>query len=177
MTDDKTEALSLLETLLRDADYRTTRSSEREGVLAESTSRVVWAVSFRAVLELLEGWEAEQAWLMELARERLTVDKAWELYLVLGCEAEPDEFEWHALEAVRQDPSYARKLVVPSLEEATIGKAKRWLAPLEELRLPETDSPPDALGLIEQVAQERSYTDALKVLSAYRDNRPLFEDL
>jgi hypothetical protein len=172
-----TDALSVLETVLSDGGYRTSRAPDREGVLGESASRVVWAVSFAAVLDLLEGWEQEQDWLIALARDHLTVEKAWELYLVLGCDPDPDPIERHALEAVRRDSSYARKLVVPSLAKLSLAGAKDWLAPLEELRLPQASTPPDALGLVEETAVARGNEDALKVIAAYRSNRPLFEEL
>ena len=172
-----TDALSLLENVLDSAGYHTSRRTDRAGVLGESPSRVVWAVSFAAVLDLLEGWEAEQNWVTALARDHLTVEKAWELYLVLGCEPEPDEFELHALEAVRHDAGFARKLVVPSLGELNVAKVKRWLAPLEELRLPQASPPPDALGLVEDVARQQGNNDVLTVIAAHRNNRPLFEGL
>jgi len=173
-----TDPVSLLETVLKSGGYRTSRPPEGEdGVLGESASRVVWAVSFAAVLDLLEGWEQEQDWLIALARDRLTVEKAWELYLVLGCDPDPDPIERHALEAVRRDSSYTRKLVVPSLAKSSLARARDWLAPLEELRLPPASSPPDALGLVEETAVAGGNEDALKVIAAYRANRPLFEEL
>jgi hypothetical protein len=172
-----TVALSLLEAVLREAGYRTSRTLDRQGVLGESASRVVWAVSFASVIDLLEGWEQEQDWLVGLARDHLTVEKAWELYLVLGCDPEPDPIERHALEAIRRDAGYARKLVVPSLSKLSPARARDWLAPLEELRLPQASPPPDALGLVEETAAAQGNEDALRVIEAYRANRPLFEDL
>jgi hypothetical protein len=171
-----TEALSLLDTILYEAGYRTSRPPEREGILGESASRVVWAVSFSAVTDLLERWEYEQDWLIGVARDHLSVEKAWELYLVLGCDPEPDPIERHALEAVRSNAGYARKLVVPALAKLSLARARDWLAPLEELRLPQASPPPDALGLVEETATAEGNDDALKVIAAYRANRPLFED-
>lgn len=171
------QALALFDTVLTSAGYRTERLEARFGVLGEDASRIVWAVAFPAVTALLERWEEEQAWLVEITSERVSVEKSWELYLVLACDPVPDEHEAQALAGVHRDVAYARKLVVPGMAGMSPSRLRDRLAPLEELALAPTQSAPDGFALLQQRAEEAGVADALTVLGAYRDNRPLFERL
>ena len=168
---------TLLEDAIVAAGYRVQGVEDREGVLAENAARVVWAVVYEGVLDLLDDWEEEQAWLVELA-ERLSVEKAWELYLVLACGRSPESGELEALEAVRRDASYARKIVVPGISDLSPGTVQDYVAPLEELPLETPPPPADALQLIQATAAtESNNQDALAVIDAYRQNQAPFSGL
>ena len=172
-----TDLLTLLETVLLGAGYRVDRGERPDGVLGEDATRIVWAVAFRGISALLEGWEAEQAWLVETAAGRVSLDKSWELYLVLTCGPEPDEFEAQAIEGIRRDASYARKLVIPGAAEMSPSRMQDRLAALHDLTLEAPSQASDALSLLENRARAAGVADAVTVLDAYRANRPLFGDL
>lgn len=174
MTEDH---LELIRTLLVDAGYETEPDVGRLGVLGENSARVVWAVVYAGVTELLSEWEAEQAWLVEYAGSRVSIEKTWELYLVLACGQEPDGPEAQALEGIRRDASYARKVVAPGLDDLAVGRLNDYLAPLRDLPVNPGAPRPNALSLIEDAARQERNDDALAVLSAFRENRPLLEDL
>jgi hypothetical protein len=171
------DLLALLETALVGAGYRVDRGERPDGVLGEDATRIVWAVAFRGISALLEGWEAEQAWLVETAAARVSRDKSWELYLVLTCGPQADEFEAQAIEGIRRDVSYARKLVVPGAAEMSPSRMQDRLAALQDLTLEATSQPSDALTLLEERARTNGMGDAVTVLDAHRANRPLFGDL
>jgi hypothetical protein len=171
------EALDVLEPVLRDAGYRTERPEARLGVLGESPSRIVWATAWDGVLEMLEGWEDEQAWLVQFAGNNVSEDKSWELYVVLACGPQPDEHERQALEGIRRDLSYARKLVVPGIDRMSPHRVLDHLAPLQDLRLEVPAPAPDAFALLRARAESESRADVLSILDAHRSNRPLLDAL
>jgi len=170
------EGLDQLRSVLLPAGYAEIDEA-RPGLLLENLERVVWAVAYHGVDDLLGSWQDEQAWLVDSTRDRLSPAKTWELYIVLACGVEPDEPERRLLEGVRADTSFSRKLVVPAIDRLTPARLAHYLAPL--LPLPEagTAEPVDALALIEAAAEQEGNRDALVVLSAFRENRPLFEGL
>ena len=170
-------ALTLIETVLDDMGYRTEPLEDRTGVVAENSTRVVLAVVFDGVLQLLGNWEDHQAWLLDTARKRLTVDKAWELFIVLACRSSADPDEMRALQGIRRDATYARKLVVSGLGGMSPARLRDELAPLEELPLPSPEPAPDALETLWRRAHEEGAQDVVAVIAAYRANRPLFEEL
>ena len=169
--------LTLLRAVLEDMGYRTDGVNNGAKVLAENSTRVAAAVVYDGVLQLLHDWEDQQAWLLDTARDRLTVEKAWELFLVLACRASADPDEMRALQGIRRDPSYARKLVIAGLGEMSPARLRDELAPLEEIPLPSPEPPPDALETLKRRAEAEEAQDVLAVIAAYRSNRPLLEDL
>jgi hypothetical protein len=170
-------ALALVAAVLDDMGYRTEPLDDRPGLLAENSTRVVLTVVFDGVLQLLRSWEDHQAWLLETARERLTVDKAWEVFLVLACRSPTDADEMRALQGIRRDAAYARKLVVSGLDAMSPVRLRDELAPLEDLPLPAPEPAPDALETLRRRAEEEGADDVLTVVAAYRANQPLFENL
>jgi hypothetical protein len=171
------QALTLLDTVLAASGYHTEFPDDRIGVLGEDETRIVWAAAFPGVTALLDGWEEEQAWLVTRATDRVSTEKSWELYLVLACEAEPDEYEAQAIEGIRRDVSYARKLVVTGAGHMSPSRLRDRLAALDTLVLRQGAEPVDALAVLEEAAVAESNSDALTVLASYRANRPLFGDL
>jgi hypothetical protein len=167
----------LLQTVLEDMGYRTEVAKSGRGVLAESSTRVVSAIVYDGVLQLLDDWEDQQSLLLDTARDRLTVEKAWELFLVLACRTRADPDEMRVLQGIRRDPSYARKLVVADLKEMSPARLRNELAQLEELPLPSADTPRDALEILKERAEAEEASDVLIAIAAYRANRPVFEDL
>lgn len=168
--------LLLIARLLEASGYRVDAHQEREGILGEDAARVVWAVHFAGVVELLETWEDEQAWLVGLAAQ-LSTEKSWELYLVLACGPRPDRAELRQLDVIRRDISYARKVIVPGADALLPAAVRSYLAPLEPLDAAPVTALPDALSEVERVAEAEGRMDALKVLAAFRENRSLLEDL
>jgi hypothetical protein len=171
------EPLDQLDAVLREIGYQTTQPAGRPGVLGESPTRVVWATEWPGVISLIEGWEDEQTWLVEYAAERISTEKSWELYLVLACGPAPDENERQALEGIRRDLGYARKLVVPGFGRMTPARVLDYLAPLEDLTLEVPQRAPEALELLRERAAADSRTDVLAILEAHRRNEPLLEAL
>lgn len=168
--------LSLIAQLLQAAGYRVQARDERGGLLGEDAARVVWAAHFPGVLDLLERWEDEQAWLVGLA-EQLSVEKSWELYLILACGPRPDRDEQRQLDAVRRDTGYTRKVIVPGADTLLPSAMRGYLAPLEQLDVDPHLPEHDALRDVERKAREEGRNDALEVIAAFRTNRPLFDGL
>jgi hypothetical protein len=168
--------LSLIAQLLQGAGYSVQAVDEREGLLGEDAARVVWVAHFPGVVDLLERWENEQAWLVGLA-EQLSLEKSWELYLVLACGPRPDRAEQRQLDAVRRDTAYARKVIVPGADALLPTTLRSYLAPLEQLDILPSLPSHDALEEVERKATAEGRRDALEVLAAFRENRPLFDSL
>lgn len=168
--------LLLIARLLEAAGYRVEQHLEREALLGEDLARVVWVVHFSGVIHLLEQWEDEQTWLVALA-DGISLEKSWELYLVLACGPRPDRPELRQLDEVRRDTSYARKVIVPGADTLLPAAVRSYLAPLEPLDVANGAAPPDALAEVERIARAEGRLDALSVLDAFRENRPLLENL
>src|SRR4051794_3961783 len=100
----------LLAGFLRDAGYRVAFLDDGERLLAESEERVVWCRSFVTASELVHGWQDEQAYALEHTAT-LSTQKAWELYLLLAFDVAADPEHDAALDAIRRDTAYARKLL------------------------------------------------------------------
>jgi hypothetical protein len=168
---------ALLQTLIEDAGFAVIPTEEREGILGEDTARIVWCTVFSSVGSLIREWQEEQTWLVNLVRARhVSTEKTWELYLVLAALGQPSEDQWMRLEEIRGDTSFARKLVLPRLDDLTPSRAKNLLAPLYPLSPDTAEDVLDALRWVEQEANREGLTDVLDVLRAFRENRPLFEE-
>jgi hypothetical protein len=170
------ESVYTLRDALAAADYRVGGVEEDRAFLAESPERAVWSIVFETAAELLEGWQATQADAIERT-QALRPEKSWELYLVLGSELEPDEGSEAALDAVRRDTSYARKVLALGLETISIADLDAYLAPLKPLRVFEQPEGSDALSRLEELVRASGSADEVEVLEAFKENRPLFGGL
>lgn len=169
------ESVHKLRDALRAAEYRVGEVEEERAFLAESLERVVWSTVFETPQELLGSWQETQA--AAIARtQALAPEKSWELYLLLGTELEPSEAEEAALDAVRRDTSYARKVLVLGLEAAAV-RIEPYLAPLMPLVITPPRESPDALSQLEEVVAAEGSAAERAVLEAFRSNRPLFGGL
>jgi hypothetical protein len=169
-------SLLVVSQLLEQAGYQVEPRTDRDGVLGEDPARVVWSVYFPGVLDLLERWEEEQAWLVGVTQD-LSLEKSWELYLVLLCGPRPDRFERRSLDAIRRDTGYARKVIVPGADHLLASEVAGYMAPLNPLDVEVQREPIDALAQLEEKARREENEDAIKVLAAFRKNQPLFDDL
>lgn len=170
-------AETVVEAVLTGSGYVIERPEQRLGVLGENATRLVWAVNFPTVSGLLERWNAEQEWLVRVTDDLVSVEKSWDLYLVLTCNPPPDEHEAQALEGIRRDVAYARKLVVAGLSDMSPARLQDRLAPLRELQIGSHETPPNPFDLLKAMASADRHPDALAILAAYSLNQPLFGDL
>lgn len=168
------DEMGLVRTLLKDAGLELQDVPDRRGVLGEDRLRIVWTVLFETPQALLEGWEQEQAWLVELTNSaEISVEKSWDLYLVLGAIQSANIYILPALDKIRRNVSLTRKIVVPGVGASQPSRIASLLAPLRPLPPHETSFALDALTIIERDASGEGRTDVLEVLEAYRENAPL----
>lgn len=169
------ESVHRLRTVLRASGYRVGEIEDERSFLAESLERAVWGTVFETPQELLGSWQETQANAIQRT-QALAPEKSWELYLLLGTELEPSEEEETALDAVRRDTSYARKVLVLGLDAITT-KIDSYLAPLMPLEVVPAVEEHDALSRLEELVEADGSDPERAVLAAYRANRPLFEGL
>lgn len=166
--------MALLRTLLTESGLELQDVPQRRGVLAEDAQRVVWAVVFETPQALLEGWEIEQAWFVDVAsRGSLSVEKSWDMYLVLAS-IQPAGFHvLPALDKIRRDVSLTRKLVVPGIGSSNPARIRSLLAPLRPLPSDIGTDLLDVLTIVDREATVEERDDVRQVLSAFRSNEPL----
>lgn len=169
------ESVYRLRAALQAVDYRVGEIEDERSFLAESPERAVWSTVFETPQELLETWQEMQAQAIQRT-QALAPEKSWELYLLLGTELEPSEEEETALDAVRRDTSYARKVLVLGLDAVTT-KIDSYLAPLMPLEVVPAVEERDALSRLEELVEAEGSDPERAILAAYRANRPLFEGL
>lgn len=166
---------SLIRPLLQEAGYDITTLPDRPGLLAEDDVRVVWCTGFATTAELITRWQDEQAWFVGFVGDRVkTVEKSWELYLVLATDLQASPEDQSALEAVRRDASFTRKLIVPGLSVALPSSVRSLLDPLRPLSAEDHEGPLDSLKVLEDAAVREQRSDVAGVIAAFRANRPLF---
>jgi hypothetical protein len=170
------ESLPLIEGMLRDAGFAVRAAPHRLGLLAEDIARIVYCAFYESVSELASEWEEDQTWFVNHVSDAVSTEKSWELYLLLAAEATPTTDQLPTLEAIRRDARFAKKLVLVGLATASPARVGDAFGPLRPFQAPAQDHAPDVLDLVrvEAVRQERE--DAVRVLEAFRANRPLFED-
>ena len=157
------------------AEYRVGEVEDERSFLAENLERAVWGTVFETPQELLGTWQETQA--QAIGRtQALAPEKSWELYLLLGTELDPSEAEEAALDEVRRDTSYARKVLVFGLEAPGV-RIEPYLAPLMPLVVPAPAENRDALSRLEEVVEADGTAAERAVLEAFKSNRPLFEGL
>jgi hypothetical protein len=164
-----------LRAALQAVEYRVGEIEDERSFLAESPERAVWSTVFETPQELLGSWQETQVQAIQRT-QALAPEKSWELYLLLGTELEPSEEEEAALDAVRRDTSYARKVLVLGLDAVTT-KIDSYLAPLLPLEVVPAIEERDALSQLEELVAAEGSDSERAVLAAFRANRPLFEDL
>jgi hypothetical protein len=165
----------LIESLLAEAGFTLAGVADREGVLGEDEARIVWATLYTSPGDLIESWEVEQAWLVDFVGDRVSFEKSWELYLVLGSELGASGEEMRLLADIRADTTYARKIMLPGLSSISPARVRDLLAALRPLTLDLNTGISNALALLEDNARREQRVDVLTALERYRDNRPLFE--
>lgn len=167
------ELVEMLREAIAEADYRLGDTSEERSFLAESAERVVWSAIFPTAVDLRLSWHAVQAEAVEKTQS-LSAEKAWELYLVLATELTPDADEESDLELIRHDVSYARKVLVPGLEDLAPRQLAEYLSPLLPLEVDAAKDEPDALSRLNDLISEQGDEDVVTVVRAFEENRPLF---
>jgi len=169
------ESVHRLHAALQAVDYRVGEIEDERSFLAESPERAVWSIVFETPQELLGSWQDAQAQAIHRT-QALNPEKSWELYLLLGTELEPSEEEEAALDAVRRDTSYARKVLVLGLDAVTTN-IDSYLAPLIPLEVQSAVEERDALSELEKLVNTAGSESERAVLAAYMENRPLFDQL
>jgi hypothetical protein len=172
------ESLPLVEGMLRDGGFAVRAApQQRVGLLAEDVARIAYCAFYDSVSELLASWEDEQTWFVNYVGESVSPDKSWELYLLLASEAAATAGELPGLEAIRRDARFAKKLVLVGLAAASPARIRAALGSLSPFEPSAQNHSSDVLDLVRAEAVRQERDDAVRVLEAFRANRPLFEGL
>jgi hypothetical protein len=170
-------SVEIVRVALLEAGYGLGEVDAEDSFLAESRERVVWCKFFPDAERLIEGWAGAQAEAVERT-ESLSVEKSWELYLVLASALKPETTKEPGLELIRRDTSYARKILIPGVDGLTGEQIDEYLSPLRPLdTMTLTVSGPDALSRLKDRVAAEGDDDMAKVVGAFEQNRPLFGDL
>jgi len=170
------EMAEIMREAITAAGYSFVAAEGERSFLAESPERVLWASVFTDSEELLSCWQEAQVRAISRT-EALSPEKAWELYLVLATELDPNPSLEGDLDEVRRDTSYARKVLVLGLESLSSKLLTQRLSPVWPLEFDFGAERPVAMEMLRARIEEENDGDVMAVVRAFQANRPLFEDL
>ena len=170
------ESVEIMRRAITAAGYSFVSAAGERSFLAESPERVLWASVFTDSEELLRCWQETQVQAISRT-DALSPEKAWELYLVLATELDPNPSLEGDLDEVRRDTSYSRKVLVLGLESLSSKHLTQRLAPVRPLEFDFGAERPVAMEMLRDRIEEENNGDVMAVMRAFQANRPLFEDL
>jgi hypothetical protein len=171
------ESLPIVEALLGEAGFTVRAAPRGLGLLAEDVARIAYCAFYGGVTELLAEWEEDQTWFVNHVGDAVTPEKSWELYFLLASEAAAAADQLPSLEALRRDARFAKKLVLVGLADVSPARIRAALGSLNRFAPPAQDQPLSVLDLVRDEALRQERDDAVRVLEAFRANRPLLEEL
>lgn len=171
------DEMALIRSLLLEAGLEVKDLASRRAVIGEDDLRVVLAVLFETPQALLEGWQQEQAWFVELVSEAgVDAEKSWDLYLVLACAQQASPLHSPMLDKIRRDVTLTRKLVVPGVATSEPSRVSSLMAPLRFPPGQRAREAADAIDIVRQEAVREQREDVVGVIDRFRTREPLLPE-